>query len=151
DLRPEVLQVPGSAQFGQAINVTWTVRNIGSDPAVETWKDRLWLSQDTVLSSNDTLLLTQDAGASPLFAGYDYTRTGSVTIPLSASLASGIYYIIVQTDALGTQPESSETNNTRSEAISLTLPPLPDLMVSDIAAPVEAISGQQVPISWTLT
>src|SRR5262249_13162355 len=77
--------------------------------------------------------------------------TASVTIPLNASLSSGVYYIIVQTDALSTQPESSETNNTRSEAISLTLPPLPDLAVSDIVAPVEAISGQQVRLSWTLS
>ncbi|MBI2875792.1 MAG: right-handed parallel beta-helix repeat-containing protein, partial [Candidatus Tectomicrobia bacterium] len=153
DLQVKSVTVQDSAQFGQIIEVSWTVRNIGSDPAVEGWSDRIWLSRNTALGdSDDTLLLTQTAGVAPLAAGTDYARTASVTLPLNASAAEGSHYIIVETDALRTQPESSETNNLdTSEAVSLTLPPIPDLVVSDIVAPIEAISGQQIPISWILT
>ncbi|MDH7498796.1 MAG: CARDB domain-containing protein, partial [candidate division NC10 bacterium] len=152
DLVVESVVAPASAQFGQAIDISWTVRNVGNEAASGAWSDRLWLSQDGVLNPDDTLLLTRAAGAAPVSIGSEYPRSASVTLPLNASVAEGPHFIIVQTDGLGTQPESADTNNTgRSEPLLLTLPPLPDLVVSDIMAPVEAISGQKIPVSWTLT
>src|SRR5262249_35170481 len=38
-----------------------------------------------------------------------------------------------------------------SGPLALTLPPLPDLVVSDITAPAEAFSNQSVQVSWVLT
>ena len=152
DLRVESVRAPPSANFGAAIEVSWTVRNVGSDPAREGWSDRVWLSLDPSLSLDDTLLLTQASNAQPLLPGalHEYNRTVSVILPLTASVAPGSHYILLQTDALATQPESSETNNISVSAISLALPPLPDLLVSSIDAPLEALSGQLIPIAWTV-
>jgi RHS repeat-associated protein len=151
DLQLTSLIIPSNANFGQTIEVSWTVRNIGSDPAREEWSDRIYLSNNNTLDESDTVLFTNVANASPLSVLQEYTRTANVTLPLNMQSASGTYYIFVKADVYGQQPESSETNNTRFEAISLQLPPLPDLMVSEISAPVDAISGQTIPVSWTIT
>ena len=153
DLVVESVSTPANAQFGQPIDVTWTVRNSGNAPTQGSWSDRIWLSADAVLDGGDTLLLTAPANVSlPLAEGADYTKSASPPLPLSASLFEGNYYLLVQADALTTEPEINESNNvTAGEPVSIALPPLPDLVVSDIVAPVEAIAGQQIPLSWTLT
>jgi RHS repeat-associated protein len=148
DLVADSVVVPAAARFGQAIDVGFAVRNAGNAAATAGWSDLIWLSTDAILG-NDTLLGTQAAG--PLGPGEGYTRTASVALPLSVSVTDGTYFILVQTDASDTQAESSEANNIRAgAAMQLTLPPLPDLAVSGIVAPVEALSGQQIPISWTV-
>jgi hypothetical protein len=141
--------------FGAPITFSWTVQNTGSDPAVEGWKDQAWLSPDPVFNANAIPLLatpvSPPAGSIPLGAGATYTQTATVNLPLSAALSGGIYYILVKTDALNQQPENNENNNFKSESISVSLPPLPDLVVSSIDAPIEAFSGQNIQYSWTVT
>jgi subtilase family serine protease len=152
DLEVQSVLVPGSALFGQNVDVTWTVRNIGSDPASEGWSDRIYLSTNTTLDFGDVLLATVASPQVPLGAGQEYPQTIAVTLPLNVSLDSGEYFILVVTDALNQQPESNEGNNLlASAALPIALPPLPDLVVSSIAAPQEAFSGQVIQISWTLT
>jgi len=145
--------VAGTPVFGGSLDVSWTVQNIGTDPAKETWRDRIWLSTDGILDGNDRLLHTELVSVAPLAVNGTYEKTATVALPLSTSLPAGFYYLILQADALGTQPETNENNNTAvsAEALQIGLPPLPDLIVSDIEIPVEALSGQQVPITWTLT
>ena len=146
------ITIPSSADLGDAISVTWTVRNIGSDPASEGWSDRVYLSADASVDVEDYILLTMSAAFyAPLSASDEYTQTESVTLPLTGELSGGNYYILVKTDALGTQPESNEGNNLASEVISLTVPSVPDLIVSDIVAPATALAGDTIEISWTLT
>ncbi|MEM9825059.1 MAG: CARDB domain-containing protein [Planctomycetota bacterium] len=151
DLVVDSVVVPGDGIFGSPIDVSWTVRNQGSDPALENWSDRIYLSADSTIDAGDQLLLTL-AGQSPLAVQGTYTRTETVNLPLNADFPAGNYFVLVQTDALGGQPETNEGNNLEvSEVISLTTPPVPDLIVSSITAPVEALSGQDIEISWTLT
>ena len=153
DLVVESVSASATAQFGQPIDVTWTVRNNGNAPTQGSWSDRIWLSADAVLDGGDTLLLTAPANVSlPLAEGAGYTKSASPLLPLSASRFGGNYYLLVQADALTTEPEINESNNVNaSQLASIALPPLPDLVVSDILAPVEAIAGQEIPLSWTLT
>src|SRR5262249_34480908 len=88
----------------------------------------------------------------PLAVGGTYTQNVSVTLPLDASLSEGTYFLFVLTDVLNEQPEDNESNNRIvSGPLALTLPPLPDLVVSDITAPAEAFSNQSVQVSWVLT
>ena len=143
----------GDATFGGDIDVSWTVRNLGGDPATEGWIDRVWLSADSVLNEDeDTLLLELPADdIPPLGASQAYMRNTAVTLPLTNDLTPGTYQIIVQTDATNTQPELNENNNTDLTPVNLTLPPLPDLVVSDITAPAQMFSNQDVDITWTLT
>ncbi len=139
-----------SAEFGNTITVDYTIRNIGTDPALENWSDRIWLSSDTVLGG-DTLLLTVDAEAeSPLAAGAAYSNTIQVTLPLNDTLFAGTFNILVQTDAFNSQLESSEGNNVASDTIDLTVPPLPDLIVSLVSPPAVGNSGQDIPLTWTI-
>ncbi|MEZ6062667.1 MAG: CARDB domain-containing protein [Planctomycetaceae bacterium] len=152
------IAAPAAAEFGDVIDFTYTVRNIGSDPALEHWVDRIFLSTDSVLDASDTVLATipQNGGTlGPLDAingaNDSYTRTESLTLPLNVASVAGGYFLLVKTDVNNQQPESNEGDNVGSHAINLTLPPLPDLVVSDITAPVEALSGQQIPISWTIS
>jgi hypothetical protein len=69
-------------------------------------------------------------------------------------LPTGDYYLIVQTDALGNQPESDEQNNVAASTtpLSLTFPPLPDLIVGNItvdeAAANNLLSGGPMTIRW---
>ena len=151
---PIAIGSPSIAVFGQPITVSWTVQNTGTDPAREAWSDRVYLSSNATLEEGiDILLTTVGAGVnSPLGVSASYSRSVSVTLPLQTSLSSGTYFVIVKSDALNQQPESNEANNVRaSAAVAVTLPLLPDLVVSNIQAPIDAFAGQQIAISWTLT
>ena len=151
DLSNISVTATSTAMFGSQITVDWLVRNIGSDPAKENWSDRVFLSRDTTLSGDDALLFTEAASANPLATSGEYAKSRLVTLPLNQSFSDGTYYILVAVDALGQQPESSESNNVlASAALTLTIPQLPDLVVVDITAPIEALSGQAMQVSWTL-
>ena len=80
-----------------------------------------------------------------------YTQTATVNLPLTASLGAGTYYILVQADAQSRQPENNENNNFKSESLAISLPPVPDLIVSQIDAPIEAVGGRTIQFSWTVT
>lgn len=155
DLAVVAVTLPENAVFGSPVTFEWTVRNIGSDPAREGWRDQAWLSTDPNLDSADIPLfapaVAPPTGAVPLEAGATYSQIATAVLPLSNSLNSGTYYIIVKTDANSQQPENNENNNTRRETLAITLPPLPDLIVSHIDAPIEAFSGQTIQYSWTVT
>lgn len=148
ELVVESLEIPSTAKFGESVNLSWTVRNMGIGSTGVGWSDRLWLSRDNIFSDDDKLLLTQTAPRG-LLVNDAYTQTASITLPLDAELFDGNYFILVQADALGQQPESNESNNSRvSELMTLTLPPLPDLVVSQIITPVEGLSGQPIEVTW---
>jgi subtilase family serine protease len=152
DLQVEsVSTAASSAHFGDSLDVTWTVKNTGSAAATDGWSDRVWLSTDTALDpSVDKLLLTQSAATVPLAGGASYTQTATVTLPLDSSLADGSYFLIVETDGLGVQPETNENNNVQSSpAVALTLNAVPDLVVQDITAPQQGVLGQAIAVSWT--
>ena len=150
DLALDDATTPGSADFGETINVSWTVRNGGTEALNQSWSDQVYLSTDNVLGAGDTLLTTvSGSDVIPLAAGGDYNRSIPVTIPLNASSSDGTYYLFVVTDAFGQLPELNENNNRLSRAIDLTLPPLPDLVVEDLVVPVTGLTGADVTISWT--
>ncbi len=139
--------------FGQTINVAWTVANQGTGPSVGTWYDRVWLSRDDVYSNDDVFLGDfSAAGDTPLEVGASYQRSRDIALPLNASLGSGTYRVLVQTDHGGYEPESNEGNNLRaSGAVSLVVPALPDLTVSGVSVPSGLRSGDSADIRFTLT
>ncbi|MEJ2392692.1 MAG: CARDB domain-containing protein [Gammaproteobacteria bacterium] len=138
----------GSATFGERLAISWTVRNAGGAGTEDSWSDSLWLSTDNVLSTDDTFL-TAEAASTPLLSGQTYDGTATCQLPLSPSFPEGTYYIIVKTDSLGDQAETDETNNfLASQPITLILPPLPDLVVSQVAVnPAVLSDGQTVTLS----
>ncbi|MDL2275738.1 Ig-like domain-containing protein, partial [Desulfosarcina sp. OttesenSCG-928-G10] len=149
DLVVTTVSVPEAAQFGSMVDVSWTVANTGSASTAGSWVDRVYLSSDDTL--NGATLLYSRTQTDALSAGADYTATASVQLPLNASMTAGSYFLIVRTNATGTQSEISTTNNTGiSSAISVSLPALPDLQVQNLAVTPESgiQAGSEVTVSW---
>ncbi|MCC5669251.1 hypothetical protein LC653_36785 [Nostoc sp. CHAB 5784] len=152
-MKVESVVVPVTANIGQSIDVNWTVSNIGTADVTVPWRDRIWLSKDIIKSNDDILLVTPDAStALPLITAGSDNRTVPVKLPMDVALADGSYYILVETDAFNDFIELNENNNigVSSQTITLTLPPLPDLEVSNIIIPDKARSGESVDVSWTV-
>ncbi len=133
-----------AASVGEAVPVSWTVRNAGAGTAFADWWDYLYLSADTNLDAGDTLVVQVGASvASPLAPDETYTLSQTVTIPAGAV---GPRYLLVAADARGQQLESNETNNVAFAAIEIKAA---DLQVTNLAvAPSSLMSGAQVTITW---
>ncbi|MFP5275442.1 CARDB domain-containing protein, partial [Coleofasciculus sp.] len=150
DLVVNSVTAPVTANFGDTITIDWQVANSGIGTTTRTWRDRVFLSSDNTISTNDTILLTEFAPTT-LASGQTYNQSVSVTLPLNNSIQAGTYFLLAQTDNLEQQFETNETNNVNSTQIELTIPQTPDLIVSNISAPTTAVSGQGIEVSWTLT
>ncbi|HEY9172517.1 MAG TPA: CARDB domain-containing protein, partial [Verrucomicrobiae bacterium] len=143
-----------AAQFGESLTVTWVVRNNGSAAAGAAWRDRVYLSPTASVTAQ-SIVMPPDVNGGPLGAGASYTNSTTVTLPLDAGWAAGTFFLVVRADANNSQAEASEANNTASLAISLTFPPLPDLVPSGVAANVSSrpyfLPRETVELTWTVT
>ena len=141
------------AQFGQTIDVTYTVLNDGTDDTSVDWNDVIWLSSDGKLKDIALKVVKPDSKDIPLAPGETYTEKVSVKLPLQPEFNSGSYYILVETDndSDNKQPELDENNNIKaSQALNLELPPIPNLFIEGVDAPIQGLSGQQIEITWTV-
>ncbi|TAK36654.1 MAG: HYR domain-containing protein [Chloroflexota bacterium] len=145
ELVPTALMGPGTAEPGQAISVTWTVKNQGNGDAAPSWQDRVYLSTDGTYDSGDTFLVNATQGVT-LAVGSSYSVTRSVTLPN----LTGSYYLLLRTDVYNAVKEQDETNNVRAVPITLQAVQAPDLTPTALAAPSTASPGQTVPITWTV-
>ncbi len=145
-----VLVTPDSAQLGQSVTVIWRVKNSGTAPAtaVNGWIDHLFIAT----GPNDagvSLPLADEAVAGSLAPGESYTRTRAITLPLLPKLPEAPFAIRVQIDNGNSVPESNEGNNLAATVVALTLPPLPDLVITQITAPAAARPGETISLTWT--
>ncbi len=157
DLRVTTVAAPPAAEFGRNIAFSYTVSNLGNGPTTAVWTDLVYLSLGNATIDNRDRLLWSGPSLRPLAAGESYTRTLDIPLPLDPSVLAGGYSIIVVADQQNQfgqsavyESEANETNNQGSDALSVTIRTLPDLQVSALTSPIEAISGQLVPISWTI-
>ncbi|MCW5625863.1 MAG: hypothetical protein KIT73_14215, partial [Burkholderiales bacterium] len=151
DLRIDSIDVDDGA-FGSPITIEWTGRNAGVQATDGgNWYDRVWLSRDATMGGDDIYLgdFTYSAGA--LAIDGTYTGTLTTTLPLNQTFGTGTYYVLVRSDNGSQQREFDETNNVGSQSLDVTMPPTPDLVVSDITAPLNAFTGGEVEIRWTIT
>ena len=146
DLTITNLTSPTLAQLGDKVTVTWNVTNNSPINAVTGWNDGIYISQDNVLDSSDTLLTS--VSKSNLLGGGNYTDTADIIIP---DLAPGSYYLIAKTDKDSQQLETNETNNTTFTAIELKYPLYTDLVVDTIATPTTGTSGENIALSWRVS
>jgi subtilase family serine protease len=145
DLLVSDVSVPASAILGATIPVSWTVVNQGNGSTLVKWYDYVYVSSDAILDPSDTFVAGEYIDTqSPLATGNSYSITRDITLPTSM----GDYYLLFVADGSNAQLEVNETNNLRAIPINLSGP---DLVVSNISAPVEALTGQQVEIIWTVT
>ncbi len=110
---------PASSPLG-AIDVSWTVKNQGTDPAGGYWSDYVYLSTDDALDGSDLFAGSSFVSASPVIdGGSSYTRTLTVNLP---NVAAGNYHLLFVADGSHSLSETDENNNTFALPITLSVP-----------------------------
>ncbi|MEO6753269.1 MAG: CARDB domain-containing protein, partial [Chthoniobacteraceae bacterium] len=131
--------------------VSWTVANQGTGTGTQSsWVDRVTISKNPSLGISGDIVLgeVQHTGALPV--GVTYTQSHTFSLP---SGLEGRFYVFVRTDAAG---EVYQFNNTatdigRTSSTSEVLRrPFADLVVQQVTAPTTGLTGQLVPVSWTV-
>jgi subtilase family serine protease len=148
DLIVSTAGISGSAEAGKAVRVNWTVANQGTgDTAVENWTDKVFISTDSVLDSNDTLL-GSFSHSGLLNLGGSYSGSELVSIPFNLV---GDYSLFVVTDTNGNVYEATNEGNNSSLAVPLTVArQTPDLQVTQLNLPTTAQSGGAFTVNWTV-
>ena len=171
---------------GQAIQVTWTVRNDGNGPTTTpTWYDRIWITPDIDLriGEPEDVLLGTYTNPVALAPGQSYTQTKTIPLPKNYI---GTYFLFALTDVMDAiisfDPNATFPNdynpppylfayshggagvnlvrepndnspwydNFFYKEITFPVPPLPDLQVNSVAAPISTFSGQSITVNWTV-
>ncbi len=150
DLKVTAVTVPVSAILGGATTVSWTVQNSSPTPAVGTWSDYVYVSQNSQFDGTATFVAAfSESSRSPLAANGSYSDSRSVVLP--GTVGTGTRYIYVLTNANSTLPESNTANNVsaaKSIAVSA-----PDLTIGNVTTvpSIGTTAGQNVSVSWTVT
>jgi subtilase family serine protease len=136
-----VVVTPAASGAGETMVVTDTTKNLGGGPVAAS-ETGFYLSTNTVLDAADTLLGTR---AVPGLTGGD-SNTGSVSLIVPASIATGNYYILAKADLSGVLLELLETNNVKSSTV---VPMGPDLVVPALTGPSTTVRGATIAVSDT--
>ncbi|WP_039900382.1 CARDB domain-containing protein, partial [Microcystis sp. T1-4] len=148
DLVVTSIQSPLETLSGESIEISWTVTNQGNAGATGTWSDRIYLVNAADNSFVRDLGIFSYTGS--LGVGQALERIQNLDIPLDLN---GNYKITVTTDYYENLAESANTNNTTTDdqIFSVILAPVPNLVVSEVAAPSTAFSSQETVVAWTIT
>ncbi|MBN2071739.1 MAG: FG-GAP repeat protein [Candidatus Krumholzibacteriota bacterium] len=147
DLVITEITVPDSAFCNSEIGASWITSNIGDCEVQGSWSDRVYLSPDSAVGGD--VLLGNVSVSGPLGPGQSTEVSGSLLLPDNIT---GRYWLVVVADgAAGVSEEGHEGNNAMiSNSFMISIPPHPDLRVTDISVPAEGMSGQGVYIEWTV-
>ena len=104
--------IPQSAIAGEDVQISWTVQNIGLNPAQGDIKEAVYLSSDSTWSSDDIMLGAVTYSVNLAVNGQ---AQRSASFPLQG-VPIGDYYVVVKTNILNALNEDSYTNN---KAVSL--------------------------------
>jgi Tol biopolymer transport system component len=145
DLQVTNITAPDSAFFGQTIQVQWTVTNNGQGPTnASYWRDRVNLNTNGSSSTNKVAEVESVTALNP---GESYIASATFKIPNGYN---GTYQVVVTTDITGRLNEEDTNNNKLARNITLNVPPLPDLIVTNVQAPAQAFAGQDIDINWII-
>ncbi|OGB06139.1 MAG: hypothetical protein A3E25_16225 [Burkholderiales bacterium RIFCSPHIGHO2_12_FULL_69_20] len=152
DLQVDLVDAPAAAQAGTEVVVSYTVTNHGTADAGPRTDRIVLLREDGSLWSIDAYLRSDEV----LAAGASQQLQARITLPVNSGNAgySGRLRAQVSTDWNGEVLEyPNDGNNTRSDTdlLVVTLPPLPNLALSQIVLPAEALTEADVPLRWTVS
>jgi RHS repeat-associated protein len=152
DLQVTAINIPTNATTGQAVNLSWTVRNTGGGVTDATsWKDKVYLSTDGTFNAGTATLLGTYTHNGALAAGGSYIQNQLVIIPYCIS---GQFYIFVVTDSDNNVNESTgENNNTGRSTLTIQIitGQYPDIVPSNLIIPSAANVGGPIDINYTVT
>lgn len=154
-LTPPDLQVTATSEMdtliaGQPVSFQWTVTNRGIGITDrENWTDIVILSPDLIADVTDFQVGAFVRNGS-LLPNSSYQVSMNVTIPQGVT---GLHYLIVETDRLRQVYEHVlDDNNFRVEpgGALVFVAPSADLRVTAIDFPDTVVTGESIPISWTV-
>ncbi|MCB1491569.1 MAG: hypothetical protein KDJ77_07195, partial [Rhodobiaceae bacterium] len=149
DLQVGTITATSGVTAGGTIQATFEIINQGSVDATGLWYDRAYLSLDAHLSSDDVLIGTFQNG-SALANGESYvTQTGFATVPVRFG---GDAYIIVSADSFSQLDEyPNDGNNIETYKININPAPKPDLVMSNVVSPSQAVAGSEIEVRYKVT
>jgi hypothetical protein len=136
----------GTIYSGQAVTVSWTIENTG-DSTLNSWDHAIAFSPIPVWNGNPNSILAWHQGkySGGLNPGETHTFQTAFTLP---STQFGQFYLVV------VPVPPSGTNYDRDYGLSIlniTLPPQPDLQVTQVNTDNIGNSGQPIAVSWTVS
>ncbi len=167
DLKTMALQVPESVWAGETTTLSWTVKNIGTCPSEtiplylmidntyflvqgnilpQPWMDKVYVSQDAVLSGDD-IEVCSVARSAMLQPNGTYMVERSVTLPYSHL---GAQYMLCVSDATHVTYDSDTLNNVMSIPIEVQLGVLPDLRITLLSVEETMTSDQAYWVHYTV-
>ncbi|KPJ75957.1 MAG: hypothetical protein AMJ54_13385, partial [Deltaproteobacteria bacterium SG8_13] len=150
DLQVAAITGPAVVDAGATASFEFTVINQGPvATSVPNWTDRVYLSLDDKITSDDIIISSLTNGAA-LGPGEQYLSVSdTVEIP---ERFRGTVYAIVMADQEGVVDEwPNEANNLRLHPIYVNPWPFADLVVSDVVTPAQAFEGSEVELRYTVT
>lgn len=119
DLDVVSVNVPPELAIGQALDITYSVRNAG-DAALTgaAWADAIYLSRDQYLDTGDTHLASVPVARE---LGVGQTYQGTITVTLPSTLEEGAYHLIVSVDDEWEILEHRQLNNEFALATDLAI------------------------------
>ncbi|MFH0779118.1 MAG: CARDB domain-containing protein, partial [Candidatus Eisenbacteria bacterium] len=139
-----------SANTGQPVTVSWTVRNNGlCATGQSTWYDAVYLSRDRILDASDYVVssVRHDGALEP---GQGYVASVQVQIP--SGLAGTYYWFAVTDKNNDIHEQNGEANNfcLDPSAIIVLVPPRSDLLVASVMADSTGVPGEDIEIRWSV-
>jgi hypothetical protein len=129
---------------GGPFEVSWTVKNTGSEAAGAGWTDAVYVSDAPSLNSDNVVQVAAFAGhdQAGLAAGASYTDTERISVPATAT---GLRYLLFVTNSTRTQSETNANDNVFAAPITLKAP---DLATTSFVSPATFTVDQPFTFSW---
>ncbi len=145
DLVVSEVSAPATAGVGTEVEVTYTVTNLGTVPAVGPWSERVDLSSDAGIGL-DTVLATFPVEG-PLAPGASVEVTRRVTLP---SGVSGNRWMVVTVDSGDAVLETGTAANNVGISAEPTEILRPDLVVDSVELVGTTYFGTTATVRWTV-
>ena len=145
---------PDSGSSGQPINIQWTVKNVKNSNTVLSWYDAVYLSTDSIWNKNTDIFFGKRLHYGALGYGESYNCSQTFYLPNGMS---GDYYLLAVADYDQANNDDDLINNWRSktnagnvmQTINMKLTPPPDLQISVLTSPTQALTGIPFKVRWT--
>src|SRR4029077_17190538 len=104
------------------VDIQWTIKNIGANPAVGSWSDAAYLSPSAIWNFTNPVI-GRFSFSGTLAPGATYTGTLHANLPLATP---GSYRVVIRADIFDDVFESSDLNNTTASpgVLNVTVPAL---------------------------
>ena len=147
DLEVVNLVVPEDALDGEAIDVTWQVKNNGDSDAVGPWTDAIYIALNG--DRNQAVRIGTFVMSQGLAAGHSYTRTENFRLPKHVE---GVFEVYVTPDVGNKIIDPDPSNDdTFWDTITIGLTPRPNLQVTTLTIPETVTAGAVVDVEWTVS